>query len=345
MSNPEVLGILLTGKCNLVCRHCCNESHPLNNFVARIDDIRRLIDEAAEVGSIREVGFSGGEPFLFEALLLDAVAYAKARGYRSSITTNGYWGRSARGRRLVAALKDRGLTMLAISTSTFHREFVSVETVIAAAEAGLDAGLQVTINIVESAELKPVAVLAELGGLADRVGYAVMPLLPVGRGAAQIAADQLEPRFATPLGNCADYFQTLAVEVGGDVYPCCSAGGFTPPLRLGNVKDASIAAIVGNARRNRLISILHSVGPAFFLPFIRAAEADEDLPDRFIDQCHLCHAMLSSPRAAAVVEAAAAQLVGELAMAGDDAIAVDDPLAAVLAARNAGAAAPSAVEV
>ncbi|HEY5724057.1 MAG TPA: radical SAM protein [Allosphingosinicella sp.] len=326
MTDPDVLGILLTGKCNLVCRHCCNESHPKNQSVVQIQEIRRLIDEAKSIRSIREIGFSGGEPFLFESLLLDAVAYARESGFGSSITTNGYWGRSSRGPRLLAALKNQGLSGLAISTSVFHREFVDIGTVAAAAEAGLAARLDVVINVVESADLNEEVVRAELGKLADRLRFVVMPLLPTGRAASEIASDQYQSAFSRPLGNCARHFRKLAVDVAGNVYPCCSPGGFTPALRIGGIDDKSLAEIVRDRGINPLISILDSVGPAFFLPFVRAAGADADLPDSFVDQCHLCHAMLSSPAAAAVVTEMSGQLMAELAITDEDELDVAEPL-------------------
>src|SRR5690348_622726 len=99
---PEVLGVLLTSKCNFTCRHCCNESAPANTHTARFEDIARLIDESCGIPSIREVGISGGEPFLFVELLRRVVLHAAACGLQASVTTNGFWGRSRGAARLLA---------------------------------------------------------------------------------------------------------------------------------------------------------------------------------------------------------------------------------------------------
>jgi MoaA/NifB/PqqE/SkfB family radical SAM enzyme len=56
----EVLGVLLTSKCNFTCRHCCNESEPANSETVRFEEVARLIDEAREIRSIREVDTYAG---------------------------------------------------------------------------------------------------------------------------------------------------------------------------------------------------------------------------------------------------------------------------------------------
>lgn len=310
--SPTVLGILLTSKCNISCRHCCNCSGPGSDRVVSLDYIKDLIDDAAKIGSITEVGLSGGEPFLFLDHVRDAMRHARGHGFTASVTTNGFWGRSRRADRMLSDLQADGLTSLCISTSQFHQEFIRVETVVAAVAAALRVGLRTTINVVASADFQPEVVRAALGDLADKVGIAVMPCLPTGRAMAEVEAQELPSFTAQPLGNCRHHFQKLAVDLDGDVWPCCSPGGFTAPLRMGNATQMPVNEIVAQSAGNPLLAILDAVGPAFFLPFVRDAGVSDDLPDRFADQCHLCHSMLSSPRVAAVVEAACRRLTQEI---------------------------------
>jgi MoaA/NifB/PqqE/SkfB family radical SAM enzyme len=89
-SGPDVVGILLTSSCNFACRHCCNESGPARHQTLSFDEIARRIDGARDIPSVREIGFSGGEPFLFPDLLKDAVRYAAGCGFSVSVTTNGF---------------------------------------------------------------------------------------------------------------------------------------------------------------------------------------------------------------------------------------------------------------
>src|SRR5262249_46321750 len=119
--------------------------------------------------------------------------------------------------------------------------------------------------------------------------------------------------FAMPHGNCRGHFRKVAVDQSGDVFPCCSPGGFSPPLRMGSVRNTPLRSILEASADNKLLAILDSVGPQFFLPFLRAAAVEPDLPDRFSDQCNLCHVILSSSRCAQTIANASEQLFAELA--------------------------------
>jgi hypothetical protein len=130
------------------------------------------------------------------------------------------------------------------------------------------------------------------------------------------------PLLDAPAGNCSAHFRKLAVDVDGNVFPCCSPGGFTEPLNLGNAGDADLGALFRRSQSSGLLAILEEVGPNFFFPFVRAAGADGDLPSAFRDQCHLCHALLSSAEALPVVNEVTGQLLGQLAAAPDDASTV-----------------------
>ncbi len=312
-TGPDVLGVLLTAKCNISCRHCCNDSHPSHAGAVRFEEIARLIEGARDIPSIREIGLSGGEPFLFIPLVRRVVEFAAGLGFTSSVTTNGFWARWPHAARLLQELGASGLRAIHISTSAFHQEFIPLEAVGRAAEAGLLAGLKVTINVVSTRERRGRAIRAGLARLDGRVRFVTMPCLPAGRGEAGIRDEEFAHDQEAPRGNCREHFRKLAVDREGNVYPCCSPGGFTPPLRMGNVREDSLRSIVDASADSKLLAILESVGPQFFLPFLRAEGVDPSLPERFSDQCHLCHVMLSSERYAETIRAASERLFSGLA--------------------------------
>lgn len=319
MSNPlaaspgsNVLGVLLTSKCNISCRHCCNDSHPLQSGAVGFEDVAELIESARDIPSIREIGLSGGEPFLFIPLLRRVIQFAASLGFTSSVTTNGYWARSSEALRLLQDLQANGLRAINLSTSVFHQEFIQLKTVVSAASTALLAGLKVTINLVSTSTFSRDTILAELGELVDTVQVVTMPCLPAGRGVTGVRNDEFVPEFEIPHGNCRDHFKKMAVDISGNVYPCCSLGGFTAPLMMGNVRNASLGSIVDASANSKLLAILESVGPSFFLPFLRAAAVAPSLSERFSDQCHLCHEMLSASKCQETIRAASEQLFSEL---------------------------------
>lgn len=274
-----------------------------------------MIDDAASVPSINEVGISGGEPFLFPDLLQSVVAYAGTKGYTSSVTTNGFWGRSPAMRDRLVSLNEVGLRALCISSSIFHQEFLAPDRLRAAVRSALGAGLAVTVNVVETADFGRPQIDEVLSEFAGSYAIVAMPLLPAGRGATDAHAEEFGDRIALPVGSCRRHFSKLAIDRAGDAYPCCSPGGFTPPLRLGNVQKDGLSAIVAASGESRLLAILEEVGPAFFLPFLRAAN-DTALPEQFSDQCHLCHVMLSTPSLRRVVRDATDKLFAEVDQMG-----------------------------
>jgi uncharacterized Fe-S cluster-containing radical SAM superfamily protein len=84
----ETLWINTGSLCNITCRNCYIESSPDNDRLAYIsaEEAARFLDEAAGMGT-REIGFTGGEPFLnpaFPAMLADALG----RGFDVLVLTN-----------------------------------------------------------------------------------------------------------------------------------------------------------------------------------------------------------------------------------------------------------------
>lgn len=317
-SGPDVLGLLITSKCNIICRHCCNDSHPRNSKAVPFEDIAKIIEMAAEIPSIKEIGISGGEPFLFIHLLNRVIQFATSKGLTSSVTTNGFWAKSMdRAIPLLAELKASGLRAICVSTSIFHQEFIDLNTVVNAAHSALQEGLNVTINFVSTSSYSVDDLRGGLGEISDKVDIIVMPCLATGRGAGSVQKNELPREFGGTHGNCSKHFKKLAVDASGNVYPCCSPGGFTNPLLMGNVRDMSLHSIMEMSQHNKLLAILKSVGPEFFLPFLRASTPKLDLPETFSDQCHLCNTILSSDKYAFIVKNASEQLFLELSSNGE----------------------------
>jgi hypothetical protein len=137
--------------------------------------------------------------------------------------------------------------------------------------------------------------------------------LPTGRAAVAIDPDDFCYRNEIPHGSCARQFTRLAITASGDVFPCCSPGGFTEPLKLGNANERSIGEILDGTGGNLLFHVLQSVGPSFFVPFIERQIGELKSERGFVDPCHLCHTIMSNSDTRRVVEDTIDQLGAELA--------------------------------
>ncbi len=76
--------------CNLTCESCYIESSPRNGRLAYIDiqDVRSYLDEIErDALPTREIGFTGGEPFMNPGLI-DIMSLCLERGFRVLVLTN-----------------------------------------------------------------------------------------------------------------------------------------------------------------------------------------------------------------------------------------------------------------
>jgi len=86
----ETLWINTGTLCNIECANCYIESSPTNDQLVYFsaEDARAVYDEIAQLGlGTREIGFTGGEPFL-NPDMIEMIRDALARGFEVLILTN-----------------------------------------------------------------------------------------------------------------------------------------------------------------------------------------------------------------------------------------------------------------
>ena len=80
---------LLTYTCNFECDHCFLYCGPQAQKTFTLNQLRQVLDEAADMGTIESVYFEGGEPFLYYPLMLAGIRSAHQKGFNVGIVTNG----------------------------------------------------------------------------------------------------------------------------------------------------------------------------------------------------------------------------------------------------------------
>lgn len=73
-------------ECNMKCRHCFAEFKECQEV--DFDKAKQIIEQIAKIKSFKKINFSGGEPTLFKGIE-ELLKYAKSRGLKTSIVTNG----------------------------------------------------------------------------------------------------------------------------------------------------------------------------------------------------------------------------------------------------------------
>ena len=85
------LHLLLTYQCTFECDHCFVWGSPWQTGTMTLEDIRHIVREAQDLGTITSLYFEGGEPFLYYATLLAGVRLAREAGFEVGIVSNSYW--------------------------------------------------------------------------------------------------------------------------------------------------------------------------------------------------------------------------------------------------------------
>lgn len=116
---PSGLHILLTYQCTYECDHCFVWGSPWQTGTLRLEQIEQILLQAKEAG-VTSIYFEGGEPFLYYAILVQAVRKAADMGFSVGIVTNAYWANSVADaeewlRPFVGRLAD-----LTVSSDLFH---------------------------------------------------------------------------------------------------------------------------------------------------------------------------------------------------------------------------------
>ena len=81
---------MLTYQCTFECDHCFVWGSPWQTGTLSLAQIRQILSQAKETGSIQKIYFEGGEPFLYYAILLDATREAAALGFKVGLVSNAY---------------------------------------------------------------------------------------------------------------------------------------------------------------------------------------------------------------------------------------------------------------
>lgn len=193
-----------TRTCNLRCIHCYSNSEA-KKYEGELDTGEALtfIDHLAEF-KVPVILFSGGEPLLREDLI-ELVTYARDKGIRATISTNG----TLLSREKVAKLKDLGVGYIGVSLDGIgenNDRFRGREGAYAAAltgirnciEIGQRTGLRFTINKHNYSELNAIFDLIEAENIPRVCFY---HLVYAGRGSKMVEEDitRQEARLAMDL--------------------------------------------------------------------------------------------------------------------------------------------------
>ena len=134
--------ILLTYSCTYECDHCFLFCSPNASGTFSLDQIRQVLTQAKEIGTIEWIYFEGGEPSLYYPLMIEGIRLAKRQGFKVGIVTNAYWANNPEDAALwLKPLADLGVDDLSISDDSFHQNDETNNTAKTAYAAAVKLGL------------------------------------------------------------------------------------------------------------------------------------------------------------------------------------------------------------
>ena len=243
-----------------------------------IEQVRRVLDEGLKIGTVDNVYFEGGEPFLYYPLLIQSLKEAKNRNLKTGLVTNAYWANSPEDAELwLKPLCEVGIDDLSISDDAFHQSEEGVNTAKIAKEAALKMGLPAASICIEKPAVEyPNKTRVDkgqpvIGGNARFKGRAADKLI-----------DGLPRRPVSEFTSCPDEELEkpgrVHVDPFGEVHICQG-------LSIGNMWDTPLSDIIMNynAGEHPVAGPLAKGGP---LALARKYNLKHE-PD-YVDACHFC---------------------------------------------------------
>lgn len=312
---PEMVTMIPTYDCTAACENCCFGSHPGITERLPLERVLHHIDEAAALGSVKLIVFTGGECFSLGDDLTAAVARCTRHGLATRCVSNGYWAKSEEAAlERLRPLAEAGLGELNISTGDAHQAYVQVRNVINAMRAADRLGIDALV-VVESqqersftaAALKSdprwIELLTKTGGEGGPVVFespwmSMDPEAPVTQPEEKLASRTTLPRKT----GCDSVLRTVVVTPDERLGACC---GLTreqiPELTVGSLAESSLSELVAGMLDDFVKIWVAVDGPDHILAWASEHDPSIEWEGRFAHYCDSCRFMYSDPRVRAAI--------------------------------------------
>jgi MoaA/NifB/PqqE/SkfB family radical SAM enzyme len=292
---------LLSYRCTDECDHCFLWSSPQARGTMTLAQVRDVLHQARELGTVEMVYFEGGEPFLFYPIMLEGLREARALGFHTGVVSNTYWATSVEDAlQWLQPIAEIGVDDLSLSSDLFHGEAMMTEVarngLKAARHLGLP-GATITIETPAGCEAYPEPDKGEpiTGG----------PVRFRGRATAKLTGG-VERCPWDEFVECPDEdFHDpgrVHVDAFGHIHLCQG-------VVIGNVWQQPLEEIVASYEptTHPIIGLLADGGP---VSLVRRYDLPHE--DSYVDACHLCYTARDALRARFPEYLAPATVYGEL---------------------------------
>lgn len=284
------LGLLLTKKCNADCDICCFSCSPRETMRMPLEKALNLVDQAAEIPSIKSVGIAGGEAFLYFDDIVEILKECKKKSLSVTCTTNGFWGVSEKqALEKLSILKKYGVRYITLSVDDFHSKFIPYDNIRNILRMAKKIDMEILVTTVSTRSSKRLSDVAKnLGD--DLLGFNIVevPCTPVGNAAIRIKKEDLFINDNIPNKVCED-MKILSVTPDGYTYSCCSEAGFIPALSIGSAYDKSLKELTKDFFNNKYCYAICNKGVRWIYNTIKENNLPIKLKDNYVNMCDMCN--------------------------------------------------------
>ena len=273
------LHLLLTYMCSSECDHCFVFSSPRSPGTFTLEQLRRLLDEAVRLETVKSVYFEGGEPFLFYPIMLEGIKLARQRGFKVGIITNSYFATDSEDiETWLKPLAELGIDDFSVSNDFYHFEDAVDNPAVRIHNVARKLGLPVAYIRLESPLDRLKTLISVIKGK-PIIGGDVMFR---GRAVEKLTAD-LPRRPWEEFTECPheDLVSPSRVHLDsyGNVHLCQG-------LSMGNCWDTPLSELVKgyDSASHPIFGPLVKGGPAQL-----AQEYQVKHDSKFVDACHFCY--------------------------------------------------------
>ncbi len=269
------LHLLLTYQCTFECDHCFVWGSPRQSGVMTLADIRHILRQADELGTIHSIYFEGGEPFLYYAVLLAGVRLAKQSGHHVGIVSNSYWATSVEDaitwlQPFVGLIDD-----LSISSDEYHYDEALSRQARRAQLAADQLGIPLGVISIAPPAVEAAGVIGQLPASESGVMYR-------GRAAQKLAAKAVQQPWTTfttcPYEDLREPGR-LHVDPFGNLFVCQG-------IVIGNLFQTPLKDICAAyaPEAHPIVGPLSRGGPIELVKHYALPHAES-----YADACHLCY--------------------------------------------------------
>lgn len=286
------LGIMLTNRCNANCAICGLSCSPKLNSVIDETLMIEVINQAKDIGTFEQIGFTGGEAFLYTDLLIKGSNHAKKLGFKTSVATNGFWG-SWSDEKIDAVLSAVTLDHISFSFDAFHNEYISHDAINNAVEAVKRHNIMFDVSIGEiKGKYSADKFFKTMGDFKYFLECKIYPFMRVGR-----AESLPKEEFFSLSENekvCSASFHML-VRYDGEIFPCCTAA-VPDCMTLGNVKSGTLAELMKTGDCISTYDVIRNSGCFAELMEIAHDKKIISDEDKNLSSCEICRLMFNEQK-------------------------------------------------